>query len=190
MENSYKEYHKALLTVLNNIGIIGAILASVADIVFVIIFVVGVNINIDMKSAVLFAIINSLIGLLINILLRYQGIKYAEIENQEIVDKFYSKKIEDNKKPITIELWQTLQGIKDFFIKGITTVFSIFGIIYISIQGSKNPIQLLITLSSLILFACFGLISMNSSYKRYHNLQIPYMKLKIKEKEDIENGNN
>lgn len=187
MQNSQKQYHKTLLTILNNIGFIGALLAGIADIIFVIIFVIGIDIYVDMNSVILFSIVNALVGLLINILFRYQGIKYAEIENQDIVDKFYEKRIKEVKKPIQIGMWQLLQGIKDFFIKGVATCFSIFGIIYISIEGSKNPIQILIALVSLILFACFGLISMNSSYYRYYNIQLPYMKEKIKESkgEDI-----
>lgn len=181
MKNSQKQYHKTLLSILNNIGIIGSILAGIADVIFVIIFVVGIDIYINTTSTMLFAIVNALVGLLINILFRYQGIKYAEIENEELVEKFYKKKAEEEKVPISICLWQTIQGIKDFFIKGATTAFSIFGIVYISIQGSKNPIQILITLASLILFTCFGLISMSSSYSRYYNIQIPYMEKKVNE---------
>ena len=165
-------------------------MAGVADIVFVIIFVVGVKIDIELSSIVLFSIINALTGLLINILLRYQGQKYAEIENEEICSKFYEKKVKEEKEPISMSKWQLIEGIKDFVIKGLTTSFAIFGVIYISIEGSKNPIQILITLASLILFACFGLISMNSSYYRFYNIQIPYMKKKIEEKEKEKDGTN
>lgn len=182
MQNSQRKSHKTLLKVLNNIGFIGAILAGIADIIFVVIFVFGINMEVKLSSTVLFAVVNALIGLLINILLRYQGIKYAEIENEELLEKFYGEKAKENKKPISIGMWQFIQGLKDFLIKGISTVLGIFGMIYISIQGSKNPIQLLITLVSLVLFACFGLISMNSSYYRYYNIQIPYMENQIKEK--------
>lgn len=176
-----------MLKVLNNIGIIGAILAAIADIIFVIIFVIGINIDIELNSIILFSIVNAVIGLLINFLLRYQGIKYAEIENEELCKKFYKKRIKE-RKYISIEKWQLIQIIKDIIIKGITTTFCIFGMIYISIKGSKNPIQIVITLITLILFACFGLISMNNSYCRFYNIQVPYMKLKLEEKENKENG--
>ena len=182
MNNLQTKSHQALLTVLNNIGVLGAILAGIADIIFVVIFVFGINIDTSISSTIIFAVVNALIGLLINILLRYQGIKYAEIENEDLLKKFYSEKAKTGKEPININTWQVLQGLKDFIVKGFTTVFSIFGVVYISIQGSKNPIQLLITLVSLVLFACFGLINMNSSYYRYYNIQIPYMENKIKEK--------
>lgn len=182
-----KKSHEVLLKILNNIGIIGAILAAIADIIFVIIFVIGITIDVKPKAIIIFSIINALIGVLINILLRYQGQKYAEIENKELCEKFYEKKVKQNKRFVSMSVWQLLQCIKDIIVKGGTTSFSIFGLVYLSIEGSKNPIQILITLVTLILFICFGLVNMNSSYNRFYNIQKPYMELKIKEKEENEN---
>lgn len=182
--------HEVLLKILNNIGIIGAVLAGIADIVFVIISVVGVNIDIEMKSSIIFASVNAGIGVLINILLRYQGQKYAELENEELCRKFHLKKAEKTKRYIPIGVWQILKAIEDILIKGCTTIFGIYGIIYISIEGSKNPIQILITVFTVILFICFGLINMNSGYYRFYNVQIPHMELIIKEKENKENAIN
>lgn len=187
MQTLQKRYHETLLKILNNIGIIGSILAGLAEIVFVIIFILGVEIDVSSETAILFAIVNGLIGLLISILLRYQGIKYAELENKELVEKFYRKKVKElTKEPLSVELWQVLNGLKDFILKFGFTVFLIYGVIHITIQGSKNPIELLIALVSLILFACFGLISMNNAYDRYYNLQVPYMEMKVKEMEEQE----
>lgn len=181
MSTLQKKSHEVLLKLLNNIGIVGAILAAVADIAFVLIMVLGVNIDVDLNAIIIFAVINALIGLLINILLRYQGKKYAELENEELCRKFYDKKVKE-KKHLTIEKWMAVKVIQDFLVKGVTTAFSIFGVIYISIQGSKNPIQILITLATLILFACFGLIAMNSAYTRFYNVQVPYMNQQIQER--------
>ena len=178
------------MKLLNNIGIVGSILASIADIIFVVIFVVGMKFNIKSSAAIVFAVINALIGILINILLRYQGQKYAEIENEELCKKFYRKKTKEKKKHLSMGAWQIIQSVKDIAIKGCTTVFSICGIVYLSIEGSKNPIQILITLVTLIMFACFGLMNMNSSYCRFYNVQIPFMELKLKEKENKEKGDN
>lgn len=175
--------HQILLKLLNNIGIVGAILAAIADIVFVLIMVLGVQIDVDIKATIIFAVINALIGILINILLRYQGKKYAEIENEELCKKFYNKQVKE-KKYMSMTKWMILNSAIDIVIKGATTAFSIFGIIYISIQGSKNPIQILITIATLILFACFGLISMNSAYERFYNIQIPYMSIQIQNREN------
>lgn len=181
--NSQNKSHEALIKILNNIGIIGAILASVADLIFVIIFVVGITIDVKGKSNIIFSVINAGIGVLINILLRYQGQKYAEIENEELCNKFYRKKASERKKTLSMEKWQILQSLKDIIIKGGLTSFSIFGLIYISIEGSKNTVQILMTIVTLILFACFGLMNMNTAYNRFYNVQVPYMELKIKEKE-------
>lgn len=167
---------------LNNIGIIGAILAAVADIIFVMIMVFGVQIDVEMTSMIIFAVVNALIGILINVLLRYQGQKYAEIENEDLCNRFHNKQVRE-KKYLSMGRWMTLKTIEDFLIKGITTSFSIFGLIYISVAGSKNPIQILITVATLILFACFGLMGMNSSYCRFYNVQIPFMEMKIDERE-------
>lgn len=179
-----------MLKVLNNIGIIGSILAGIADIVFVIIFIIGIKIEYNPSANIVFAVVNAVIGLMINTLLRYQGQKYAEIENEEICNKFYRKEIEKEKKHLSLTAYNAISIIKDILMKGVTTTFSIFGIIYLSIEGSKNPIQLLITIVNLILFACFGLISMNSSYCRYYNIQVPYMEKQIKKKEIKEDGTN
>lgn len=179
-----------MLKLLNNIGIVGAILAGIADIVFVVIFVVGLKFEIKQNATIIFSVINALVGVLINILLRYQGQKYAELENKKICNQYYRKKAEKKKRHLSMTVWQGLSAIKDIIFKGCTTSFSIFGMIYLSIEGSKNPIQILITIVTLILFTCFGLMNMNSAYCRFYNIQLPYMELKIKEKEIEQNGTN
>ena len=113
MPNLQKKSHEVLLKLLNNVGIVGSILAGIADIIFVIIFVVGMQISIKRSAAIIFAVINALIGILINILLRYQGQKYAEIENEELCNKFYRKKVKENKKHLSMGAWQILKSIKD-----------------------------------------------------------------------------
>lgn len=177
-----RKSHELLLKVLNNIGIIGAILAAVADIIFVVIMVVGVHYEDDMQAMVVFATVNALIGILINVLLRYQGQKYAENENEELCERFYHKRIRE-KKYLSMGAWMALKTVEDFLVKGATAAFSVFGFIYISVSGSKNPIQILVTFATLFLFTCFGLMGMNAAYVRFYNIQIPYMELKVKEKE-------
>lgn len=181
--------HEALLKLLNNIGVVGAVLAGVADLIFVIIMVMGVDVKANMNAIIIFAVVNALIGILINVLLRYQGQKYGEIENEELCKKFYNKRIRE-KKYMSMTMWMTLKTVQDVLIKGITTCFSIFGILYITIVGSKSPVQILITLASLVLFACFGLIGMNSAYCRFYNIQIPYMQMRIEERENGSDGSN
>lgn len=183
-----KKSHEALLKLLNNIGIIGAILAAVADLVFVIIMVLGVHVDAEFSAIIIYAVVNALIGLLINVLLRYQGQKYAELENVELCKRYYNKRIKE-KSYLSIGAWMGLKTLQDVVVKGTTTAFSIFGIVYISITGSKNPIQILLAIATLILFACFGLIAMNSAYTRFYNIQIPYMKMKLGDKEGEQTEN-
>lgn len=177
-----KKSHEALLKLLNNIGVIGAILAAVADLIFVIIMVVGVHIEAQLSAIMIYAVVNAVIGLLINFLLRYQGQKYAEIENAALCKRYYNKQVKE-KKYLSIGAWTALKTVQDIVVKGCTTAFSIFGIVYISITGSKNPIQILITIATLILFACFGLMAMNSAYMRFYNVQIPFMEKELQERE-------
>lgn len=185
MSSWQSKSHEALLRLLNNIGIIGAVLAALADIIFVVIMVVGIDIQADMNSILIFAAVNALIGILINVLLRYQGQKYAELENAELCKQFYNKRARE-KKYMSMEKWFTIQVVKDILFKGCTTAFSVFGAIYITIKGSKNPIQLLITLATLVLFACFGLIAMNSAYGRFYNVQVPYMRVELQKRDEKE----
>lgn len=176
-----------MLLTLNNVGIIGSILAAVTDIIFVVIAVVGVNIAMEPFGVALYSTVNALIGILISVLLRYQGQKYAEVENENLCKQFYEKKVKE-KKHMSMSLWFTLKAIQDIVIKGGSTAFCLFGTTYITIVGSKNPIQIVITLCTLLLFACFGLIAMNSAYCRFYNVQIPIMEQKIKEKGEQQNG--
>lgn len=176
-----KKSHEVLLKLLNNIGVVGAILCAVADIIFVIIMVFGIKVEIRMSAMAIFAVVNALVGLMINFLLRYQGKKYAEIENEELCKAYYNKRVREVKY-VSFNKWMTLQTFKDAAIKGGGTAFSIFGLIYISVEGSENPIQLLLTLVTLVLFACFGLMSMNSAYERFYNVQIPFMKMQLEER--------
>lgn len=182
MLNWHRKSHEALLRLLNNIGIIGAILAAVADVIFVVIAVIGIKVDMQPFGIVLYAVVNALIGVLISCLLRYQGVKYAEVENQELCDQYYEKKIRDKKKHVPLGWWMTLKSVQDLLIKGCTTAFCLFGVTYITIEGSKNPIQILITFATLVLMTCFGLIAMNGSYCRFYNLQVPMMKLKVEER--------
>lgn len=180
--------HEALVRLLNNIGIVGAILAGIVDVICVIIFVFGVDVDQDMTSNIIYSVINAFVGVLINVLLRYQGQKYAEIENEEVRKKYYRKKIEKEKRHLPLGWYNALNVLKDVIIKGASATFSVVGVIYISIQGTHNPIQILITLATLVLFTCFGLISMNGSYCRYYDVQVPYMEKIIAEREVTENG--
>lgn len=178
-----RKSRQSLIKLLNNIGIIGAIIAAVVDIICVVIFTTGLKIEQDLTSTWMFAVTNALIGLLIINLLRFQGVKYAQIENEELCARFYASRVKKEKHYMTIHHWQIVQFVKDFVIKGLTCTFSIFGIIYISIEGSKNPVIILMALANLLLFACSGLIAMSSAYNRFYDMEVPYMEQELNKKE-------
>lgn len=173
------------MKILNNIGVIGSILSAMADIIFVVIFTVGFTLKVNIQYSIMFSCIHGAIGIIINTLLRYQGQKYAEIENEELLSKFYRKEVKE-KKYISMKKWTITKIIIDIFIKGLSVSFICFGFVYISIQGSHEPVHILISLATLLMFGCFGLVSMNSSYTRYYNIQVPYMEMKLEEKQKNE----
>lgn len=180
--------HEVLMNILNNIGIICSIFCAIADIVLVVVFVIGVNVDRETTSITAFSIANSICGVLINVFLRYQGQKYAEIENSKIIEQYYNKKAKETKYR-SIKVWEILQTIKDIIIKGGLVSASIFCTFYISIQGSGNIILILIAVVSMLMFICFGLIGMNNAYNRFYNIDLPYMKKEILEKGDSEECN-
>lgn len=92
-----KASHKALLKLLHNIGVVGAILAAIADIIFVIVMVLGIHVVMGPVGIILYSTVNALIGVAISVLLRYQGHHYAEIENEELCKAYYHKTIREKK---------------------------------------------------------------------------------------------
>lgn len=183
-----KKSHKALLSVLNNVGWIGAILAAIADVIFVIITIVGIDLEMGPIGVILYSTVNACIGVLISVLLRYQGKHYAELENECLVEQYFHKEVKE-RKHMSMGKWMVCQSIKDILIKGGITAFMLFGTTYIVIVGTHNPIQILITLFTLVLFACFGLVAMNSAYCRYYNVQVPIMEKYIEEHKESVNKN-
>ena len=78
-------------------------------------------------------------------------------------------------------------------IKGISIIVTTLGAVYIVIQGSQDYTLLLLAVVNLIMFICFGLLSLVNAYDFYNEQHIPYILGKIKEAEkeqgEEENGN-
>lgn len=189
-QKSNNVYDKIVKKVLYNIGLIGAILMSIAYIVVVIVLIVGFKTH-SWRACVIFALVNTIVGLLIMQMLKLQGISFAKNipENQELIKKYYSLNTKD-KKIRSIKYYWTVSVIKDVVIKGITFTASIIGIIYICIEGSKDVTLLLFAFVNLIMFTCFGILALNAAYEFYNNRHVQYMKEKIKEVEKKEKKKN
>lgn len=174
--------------VLQYIGTIGASLMVVAYVITVMVMINGFEYH-QSKGALVFAIVNAVVGLIIMQFLKVQGIAFAEAdpENVEITKQYFSTKTKDKKAHGLTYFWLT-SGLKDILGKGLSVGFTTFGLIYVVIEGSHDYNMLLLALVNLLMFICFGLLSLNKAYKYYYTSYIPYIKEKLKG--ETTNGDN
>lgn len=175
-------FEKKIKPVLQYVGVIGASLMSIMYIVVVFILIVGFKAQ-SIQSTIIFAIVNALVGLIIMQFLKIQGISFAKSlpENEKIINEYYNTKTKD-KKIHSIKYYWTMSLIKDIIGKGASIMLTTTGLIYIVVVGSNDYILLLLALVNLVLFICFGLLSLNNAYEFYNNRHIPYMQEMIKNK--------
>ena len=182
-------FEKRIKPVLKYVGTIGAVLTSIAYLIMITILIQGFKLQ-QTPQIVTFALINAGVGLIIANFLKYQGISFAKglPQNEEIEKEYYSTKTKDKKNHSLTFFWIT-SVIKDIIFKGISIAASTFGLIYIVIVGSHDWSLMLMAFVNLILFICFGLLSLNKAYDYYNNVFVNYMKEKIderKNKTDVE----
>ena len=165
--------------ILTYVGSIGAVLTSLAYIILILVFIKGFEFK-QTTQTIVFAIINAAVGLIIANFLKYQGISFAKElpENEEIIKQYYSLHTKDKKNHGITFFWVTTV-IKDILIKGIGIAVSTAGLIYIVIVGSNDWSLMLMAIVNLILFICFGLLSLNKAYEYFNNVYVNYMKEQI-----------
>lgn len=165
--------------ILTYVGSIGAVLTSMAYIILILVFIKGFEFK-QTTQTIVFAIINAAVGLIIANFLKYQGISFAKElpENEEIIKQYYSLHTKDKKNHGITFFWVTTV-IKDILIKGIGIAVSTAGLIYIVIVGSNDWSLMLMAIVNLILFVCFGLLSLNKAYEYFNNVYVNYMKEQI-----------
>ena len=154
-------------------------LTSLAYIILILVFIKGFEFK-QTTQTIVFAIINAAVGLIIANFLKYQGISFAKElpENEEIIKQYYSLHTKDKKNHGITFFWVTTV-IKDILIKGIGIAVSTAGLIYIVIVGSNDWSLMLMAIVNLILFICFGLLSLNKAYEYFNNVYVNYMKEQI-----------
>lgn len=181
-------FEEKIKPTLNYVGIIGATLTSAAYVIVVIVLIKGFEYRAP-TQALYFAIINAIIGLVIMGFLKYQGISFAKElpENLVISNEYYATRTKDKKNHNLTYYWITTT-IKDIVTKGISIAVTTTGLIYIVIVGSNDWNLLLLAIVNLILFICFGLLSLSKSYDFYNNIFVNYMKEKIKENKECSNS--
>ena len=97
-----------------------------------------------------------------------------------MIKDYYSNKTKDKKNHSLSFFWIT-SIIKDVITKGLSIAASTCGLIYIVIIGSNDWSLLLMSIVNLLLFICFGLLSLNKAYDYFNNTYVAYMKEKINE---------
>lgn len=182
-----KTFEEKIKPILTYIGIIGAVLTSIAYIIIMIVLIKGFKYQ-QTEQTIVFAIVNAGIGLIIANFLKYQGISFAKNlpGNQQITKDYYSLHTKDKKNHGLTFFWITTI-VKDILIKGVTVIATTFGLIYIVIVGSNDWSLMFLAIVNLILFICFGLLALNKAYDYFNNIYVNYMKDKIKETKECSN---
>lgn len=177
---------KKILPVLNYVGIIGACIMVVAYIIAVFVLIRGFQAEALLQTTI-FGCVNAATGFVIMQFLKIQGVSFAKMlpENEELIKRYYQTKTKD-KKVHSIRYFWTTSVIKDIVIKCLTLAGTTVGLIYIVIQGSNDYNLLFLAIVNLLMFVCFGFISLVNAYDFYNNNHVPYMKEQLEKTEQQE----
>ena len=184
MSNNY--FEQKIKPILLYVGTIGAILMSIGYIILMFVLVLGFKATTDLTQSLVFAGVNAIVGFIIMQFLKVQGVDFAKnIDSNEETIKEYNKVVckqldKKKKKMHTMTHFWTKTVITDLLTKIITVAITTAGIIYIVVEGSNDYNMLLLSVVNLLLFACFGLLSLVKAYDFYNNQYIPYVKEAIK----------
>ena len=194
-DNEKNLFEKKIAPILTYVGAIGATLMCIAYIIVVFVLIIGFK-GQNIQQTIIFATVNAAIGFIIMQFLKIQGISFAKSlpDVKAIIKEYYYNKTKD-KKLRSIKFYWIDSVTKDVLIKAFTVGATTCGLIYIVIQGSNDYNLLLLAAVNLVMFICFGLLSLNGAYEFYLNKHVPYMLDQInkrKEKEecsDLETSN-
>lgn len=167
---------KKILPILNYVGIIGACIMVIAYIIAVFVLIRGFQAEALLQTTI-FGCVNAATGFVIMQFLKVQGVSFAKMlpENEELIKRYYQTKTKD-KKVHSITYFWTTSVIKDIIVKCLTLAGTTIGLIYIVIQGSNDYNLLFLAIVNLLMFVCFGFISLVNAYDFYNNNHVPYMK--------------
>lgn len=182
------KFEEKILPVLNYVGIIGAVIMAIAYIISVFVLIKGFKVE-ELLQTTIFACVNAATGFIIMQFLKVQGVSFAKMlpENQEIIKKYYKTKTKDKKLHSITYFWTTTV-IKDILVKCATLAATTIGVIYIVIQGSNDYNLLLLAVVNLLMFICFGFISLVNAYDFFNNRHVPYMVEMVKNEEAKQNS--
>ena len=175
-------FKQKVLPILHYVGVIGATIMSVAYIILVMVLIQGFKVEATLKTTI-FACVSAGVGFIIMQFLKYQGITFAELENKEILEKYYGTKTRDKKSHSLTYFWVT-SVVKDIIVKCATVAGTSVGIVYIIIEGSKDYNLILLAIVNLLMFICFGFISLVKAYNYFNRIYIKYIQERMEIKED------
>ena len=182
-----KFFENKIKPILLYVGTIGAIAMAIAYIILMVIMVVGFKAQAGFVRSITFALINAIVGFIIMQFLKIQGLDFAKNipSNAEILDK-YNKKRPKQKRTHSLGYFWVRSVIGDILFKVFTVAITTAGIIYIVIEGSNDYTLILLSAVNLIMFACFGLVSLVKAYDFYNDSYIPYL-IELGEQNEREN---
>ena len=177
---------KKILPVLNYVGFIGAVIMAIAYIISVFVLIHGFKAEALLQTTI-FACVNAATGFVIMQFLKVQGESFAKMlpENKEIIDRYYKTKTKDKKIHSMRFFWVT-SVVKDIIVKCLTLGATTVGLIYIVIQGSNDYNMLLLAIVNLLMFICFGFLSLVNAYDFFNQKHVPYMVEQLKNEEEKE----
>lgn len=180
MEISRNFFESKIKPILTYVGTIGAVLTGIAYMALVWILIFGFSAH-NVVQTLLFAIVNGAIGFIIMQMLKVQGTDFAKTlpDNKVILDEYYSSKTKDQKLRSIKYYWIT-SVIKDIVFKALTITITTAGMIYIIIEGSNDYVLLLLAFVNLMMFFCFGLLSLSSAYDFFNTRHMAYIKEQLR----------
>ena len=168
-------FEEKILPILNYVGIIGASIMVVAYIISVFVLIKGFKVE-EILQTTVFACVNAATGFIIMQFLKIQGESFAKMlpENKELIERYYKTKTKDKKLHSMTYFWITTV-IKDLVVKCATLGVTTIGLVYIVIVGSNDYNLLLLAVVNLLMFICFGFISLVKAYEFFNQRHVPYM---------------
>lgn len=175
-EKKQSFFENKVIPVLNYVGLIGAIIMSIAYIIVVLVLINGFKAE-ELLQTTIFACVNAGVGFIIMQFLKVQGVSFAKMlpENIAIMKQYYTEKTKDKKVRSIRYFWIT-SVIKDIVVKCASLAVTTIGVIYIVIQGSNDYNMLLLAFVNLLMFICFGFLSLVKAYDYFNQMHIPYLK--------------
>lgn len=174
-------FEKHIKPALRYIGLIGASIMAVLYVVIVVVLITGFEEHV-LTDDIIFALVTSAVGFIIMQFLKYQGTTFAKEQtvNKEILKEYYEYRAK-KKKVHSIRYYWIVSVIADMISKVFTIVVTTTGIIYIIIQGMHDYTLILLALVNLLMFVCFGMVSLSNAYDFFNTNHMPYIKEQLKQ---------